>query len=115
MTKFQCRDKDNVAIICTEDNWESHIVSEHPEMKGCEVHTKIAIEKPYRIYQDPRHPNRKIIYKPFILPKPFNTQYLRVAIEYRKRRFGDLRGYVVTAFACSGIRKGDILIWEGQI
>jgi len=112
---LQCYDKDGVEIVCTEDNWGNHIVSEHPEMEGCEVHVKTAIEKPYRVYQDPRHPNRKILYKPFILPKPFNTQYLRVAIEYRKSRFRDLRGYIITAFASPGIRKGDILIWEQQI
>ena len=112
---LRCCDRNGVVIICTDDNWRNHIVAEHPEVRGCEAHVKTAIENPYRIYQDPRHPNRKILYKPFILPKPFNTQYLRVAIEYKKSRIRDFRGYIITAFACSGIRKGDILIWEGQI
>ena len=113
MAKFVCYDKDGIEIICAEANWDNHIVSEHPELKGCEAHVKATVENPYRIYQDPRHPNRRILYRPFILPKPFHTQWLRVAIEYRKPRFGKLRGYTVTAFACTGVRQGDILIWEG--
>ncbi|HEY4711416.1 MAG TPA: hypothetical protein VIH69_01870, partial [Dehalococcoidia bacterium] len=112
MAKFVCYDSNGVEVTCTDDNWDNHIVAEHPEIKGCEVHVKTTIEKPHRIYQDPRHPNTKILYKPFILPKPFHTQWLRVAIEYRKPRFGNLRGYTLTAFACTGVRKGDILIWE---
>lgn len=111
---FRCRDKDNVIIICPEDTWKNHIVAEHPEMEGCEAYVKAAIEKPYQIYQDGRHSNRKNIYRPFILPKPFQTQYLRVGIEYRQKFFGELRGYVRTAFPCQGKRKGDILIWQEQ-
>ena len=109
---FQCKDRDNVIVICPEDTWQSHIVAEHPEMEGWEAHVKLAIEKPYQIYQDPRHINKRNIYKPFILPKPYHTQYLRVCIEYKKQKFGRLKGYIRSAFPCTGKRKGDILIWE---
>lgn len=112
MVQFRCWDKDGVEVVCNRDTWENHVIAEHPEMKECEAHVKASIEKPYQVYQDGRHPDTKIIYKPFILPKPFHTQYLRVAIKYRQRLFGRLRGYVSTAFPCSGKRKGDILIWE---
>ena len=92
------------------------MVSEHPEMEGCEMIVKTAIEKPYQIYQDGRHANRRNIYKPFVLPKPFHTQFLRVAIEYRKRKITrKLQGYVLTAFPSPTKRKGDILIWEGKL
>lgn len=114
MREFSCRDKDGIEVICTKDTWVNHIIAEHPEMGGCQAHVKTAIERPYQIYQDGRNPNKKNVYKPFILPKPFHTQYLRVTIKYRKRVFGGLRGYVSTAFACQGKRKGDILIWEEQ-
>ncbi len=112
MDVFRCLDKDGITVICPRDTWENHIVFEHPEMIGCELHVKETIEKPYQVYQDPRHPNQKNIYRPFILPKPFHTQYLRVAIKYRKRRFGNSVGYISTAFACQNKKKGDILIWE---
>jgi hypothetical protein len=112
---FECKDKDGVVVLCTKDTWENHIVAEHPEMGGWEAYVKATIEKPYRIYQDSRHTNRKNLYKPFILPKPFHMQYLRVGVKYHKRRFGRTIGYVNTAFPCTQVRKGDVLLWEGQI
>jgi hypothetical protein len=83
-------------------------------MIGCDAHVKTTIENPYQIYQDSTHLNRRIVYKPFILPKPFHTEYLRVVVEYRRRFLRGMIGYVVTAFATRNIRKGDILIWEMQ-
>jgi hypothetical protein len=115
MGEIKCQDKDGVNITCSDDCWENHIVAEHPEMEGWDAYVKVTIEKPYQIYQDGRHPKRKAFYNPFILPKPFHQQYLRVVVEYKKRRFASVRGYVITAFPCQGIRKGDILIWERQI
>ncbi len=112
MAAFRCVDKDGVTVMCSRDTWENHILAEHLEMEGCEAYVKAAVENPYQIYQDSRYPNKKIIYKPFILPKPFHTQYLRVAIQYRKRMFRDLVGYVLSAFACQNKKQGDILIWE---
>ena len=116
MELFRCKDSDGITVICRRDTWENHIVAEHPEMKGCEMTVKVAIEKPYQLYQDGKHPNKRIIYKPFVLPKPFHTQYLRVAIEYHKGKISrKLQGYVCSAFACRSKRKGDILISGEQL
>ena len=116
MEKFRCKDKDGITVVCTRDTWEDHIVSEHPEMKDCEVTVRTAIEKPYQVYQDGRHAARRTVYKPFVLPKPFHTQYLRIAIEYRRKKISrKVQGYVCSAFACRTKRKGDILIWEEQL
>jgi len=108
-----CRDKDGILVTCSRNWWNTHIEEDHESMIGCEAHVKATVENPYRIDQDARHTNRKIFYKPFILPRPFHTQYLRVVIEYRKGRlFKDIRGYIITAFPCKTCRKGDILIWK---
>ncbi len=109
---FWCVDKNGTTIVCSKETWNNHVLAEHPEMEGCEAYVKAVIEKPYQIYQDGRHPNIQNIYRPFILPKPYNLYYLRVAIKYRKKVLGDLKGYISTAFPCVNIRKGDILIWE---
>jgi hypothetical protein len=108
---FQCRDRDGVLIACTRQCWENHILAKHPEMGGCEAHVKAAIEDPYQVYQDANDISHRVIYKPFILPPPFHTQYLRVAIVYKNRVFRGLKGYVLSAFPCFNIKKGDILIW----
>ena len=104
-------DKDGIPVICSKECWEDHILDGHPEMEGCETHVKATIENPYQIYQDAFDIKVKVIYKPFILPKPFNQQYLRVAIKYSRKKFKRPRGYVLTAFPCINIKKGDILIW----
>ena len=83
-------------------------------MKGCEAHAKATIEKPYIVCQDPRHTDRRILYKPFILPRPYHTQYLRVAVKYERRPLKGLRGYVLTAFPCTSRRQGDIVVWQDQ-
>lgn len=112
MNVVNCYDKDGIQVVCDDGTWYNHIVAEHPEIGGCEAHVKVAIENPYQIYQDSTDINRLIIYQPFILPKPFHTQYLRIGIEYKQRKSERKKGYVRTAFACRNKRKGDILIWE---
>lgn len=81
-------------------------------MKDCEPHVKAAIETPFIVCQDPRHTEIRVLYKPFILPKPYHTQYLRVAVKYKQRLVGGLRGYVLTAFPCTARRQRDIVIWQ---
>jgi hypothetical protein len=110
---FRCKDRDGIVVICNQGTWENHIVAEHPEMKGCEAYVKVSIERPYQICQNGIHPDEKNIYKPFILPRPYNTQYLRVGVKYHKKRLGkSVVGYVKTAFPCKGRRASDIVIWE---
>jgi hypothetical protein len=109
---FYCKDKDGIIVVCDKSTWYNHITAGHPEMIGCEAYVKAAIESPYQIYQDRQNLNKKIIYQPFVLPKPFHTQYLRIAIKYRKNLLGKTKGYICTAFACKEKKGGDILIWE---
>lgn len=80
-------------------------------MQGCEAYVEASIRDPYQIYQDSSDLQKKIIYKPFVLPKPYDRQYLRVAIDYHKKK---RVAYVRTAFPCINKKKGDILIWEKQ-
>ena len=112
MNVIACVDRDGIQVVCDDGTWYNHIIAEHPEMEGWEAYVKATVENPYQIYQDHTQVNKKAFYKPFILPKPWHTQYLRVVIEYRKSR---KLGYICTAFPCSNIRKGDILIWQGTL
>ena len=109
---INCHDKNGIKIVCDKNTWYNHIVGGHPEIQGREAYVQAAIESPYQIYQDGSNLNKKIIYQPFILPEPFHTQYLRIAIEYKQNILGHVKGYICTAFACKQKKKGDILIWE---
>ena len=41
--QFDCQDKDGVWITCSQECWNTHILSDHPEMGGCEVYVQTAI------------------------------------------------------------------------
>ncbi len=104
---FECHDREGIRVVCSRETWDSHIVAEHPEMRGCESCVVAAIEAPFEVYQDRAFPNRRSIYRPFILPKPMDRSYLRISVEYKKRKFSkDYRGYVLTAFPVENKRKG---------
>ena len=110
---FECRDREGIRVVCSRETWLSHIVAEHPEMQGCESCVAATIEALYQVFQDRAFPDRKNLYRPFVLPKPMDRRYLRVVIEYKKRRFRKgLTGYVMTAFPVENKRKGDILLWS---
>ncbi len=111
MNVIDCFDRDGIRVVCDDDTWYNHIEAEHPEMKGCEAIVNAAVNNPYEIYQDRSDISKKVIYKPFVLPEPFHTYYLRVVIEYKQLKFRGIRGYVRTAFSCSNKKKGDILLW----
>ena len=88
-------------------------MGEHPEMKGCDSYVAAAIRAPMEVHQDRSFPTRRIIYKPFVLPKPMHLQYLRVVVEYKHLKLRNrYQGYVRTAFPVSNRRKGDILLWS---
>jgi hypothetical protein len=110
---LQCSDREGICVVCSRETWESHIVAEHPEMEGCESGVVAAIQFPFQVFQDTACPSRRIVYRPFILPKPMDQRYLRVVIEYKVRKFRrSLAGYVLTAFPVENKRKGDILLWS---
>jgi hypothetical protein len=111
MYSFKCKDKDGTNVICFKDTWDNHIVAEHPFMKGCEAYVKSAIERPYTVYQDSGSINRLIIYKPYVLPIPFEKEYLRIVLEYKNHIIRGITAKVITAYATRNIKQGDILIW----
>jgi hypothetical protein len=115
MNIIECLDKDGVKVVCDAGTGYNHILAEHPEMKECEAIVEAAIQTPYQVYQDRITLNKKVIYKPFVLPNPFHTYYLRIVIEYKKSGFRGTRGYIRTAFACANKKKGDILLWQGSL
>ena len=102
---------DGIEIRCRHDTWAGHIADEHLELEGQQSAVSATIQEPIYIYQSGRYPRRRVFYRPFVLPAPFQRNYLLVVIEYRggvNRR----RGEVITAFATINIKEGDILIWS---
>jgi len=105
-------DKDGNRVICSIRWWKKHIICKHPEVTDWLTYIKVTVQDPYQVYQDQVNLNKNILYRPFILPAPFSTQYLRIAIKYKQEKSGKRTGFMLTVFPCSKIKKGDILIWQ---
>lgn len=108
---FSIEDRDGSSVRCTHDSWANHIVDEHPELENQQSAVSITVQEPIYIYQSGRYPERRLFYRPFVLPAPFRNSYVLVVIAYRGS--GDRRrGEVVSAYATANIKEGDILIWS---
>lgn len=85
----------------------------HREMLGAQASVKEAIESPLAIYQSASHVNRQVYYRPSSLTPPLNRGYIRVVVDYKKKRIvGNIQGLVVSAhLSSSGPRTGEVLIW----
>ena len=108
---FEAADRDGVPIRCRHDTWASHIIDEHLEMQDQQGAVVTTIRDPAYIYQSSRYPNRRLLYRPFVLPAPYYQSYALVVIDYRgsgSRRTGE----VVSAYSTANIKTRDILIWS---
>ena len=85
---FQVVDPNGITVSCTGENWEQHIVKHHPEVANCEQEVAISIEKPLAIYQDSKHVERQVFYRPSSFPPPLNRGFIRTVVEYRTSLLG---------------------------
>ncbi len=109
--QFSTTDKDNVQVSCSHDTWDSHIAGEHLEMVGQQLAVESTVRDPAYEYKSGRYPDRRLFYKPFVLPGPFHRTYLLVVVGYRTRD-GFSTGSVITAFSTANMKQGYILIWS---
>jgi hypothetical protein len=100
-----------VLVTCSRRQWEQHIVTRHLEMDGGEAIVERVINEPLAIYQSDTHPRRHVFYRPSEFPPPYDRGFVRVIVEYKTRRWGGLRGHVITAVLVAGPKKGEIPIW----
>ena len=56
--KFKVKTPLKYDVECSEKQWESHIVSGHPMMKGNEQTVIDALENPLAVYRSGSHPKR---------------------------------------------------------
>ena len=109
--EFETKDRDKTPVRCGHATWNGHIVDEHPEMAGHQSAVSQTIRDPVYVYQSTRYANRRIHYRPFILPGPYHQYFLMVVIAY-DRRGNRTYGEIVTAFPTANTKEGDILRWS---
>ena len=109
------RDPFGVRVVCHDTTWSEHIVADHPEMAGNEAWVQQTVEDPLAIYQSEQHPRRRIFHRPYRFNPPLGNAFLRVVVEYRRRGLERrLSGTLVTAFAATGPKQGETLIWPSM-
>ena len=109
--QFKCRDKDGILVTCSKSQWRNYIILKHPEVMDCEDIIKRIISNPSGVWKNKSQPERVAIYEPIALPVPVSYPYVRVVIEYCEKKNKTV-GYVINAFHCANIRKGDYLAWK---
>ena len=101
---FEATDPRGTKVICTEEQWMTHILEKHYWMKGREDSVRGAIEHPYiGVFQDATRSDRIVYYARIKKGK----LYIKVVAEMT----GTDRAEVVTAFQTDSPKRGEKLLW----
>jgi hypothetical protein len=104
---FEATDPRGKRIICSRDQWFSHILVSREQCgwnseDDWESEIIKAIEKPMMIAQDRDFINRNVYY--FIPGR--NAYYLKVCVKFEKEY-----GEVITAFETNNVKRGEKVLW----
>lgn len=109
--RFSATDPQGNTVECLDRTWVGHIVDGHPEMSAREAWVQETIARPLGIYQTTQHPARRAFHRPYNFGGQLGSQQLRVIVEYTRHGGRGVVGAVVTAFATTGPKRGEILLW----
>lgn len=101
---FEVTDPRGRNVVCTEDSWNEHILSNRPWMRGWEDLVKDTIQNPYMgIFEDSDFNNRHIYYS----RQQGRERYLKVVVQFDENETGS----VITAYTTDSPKRGEKLIW----
>jgi hypothetical protein len=105
-------DPDGNRVVCHTDTWTGRIEAEHPEMANRMSWVGETSAQPMAIYRSARDADTKVFHRQYDFEGGLGRVMLRVVVRYRRRwRIGQTEGTIVTAFAASGPKAGEVLIW----
>ncbi len=78
-------------------------------MDGRQSAVATALRDPCHVWRSGRFRDRLLYYRPRILPRPYEQEYLLVVVRYIR---GQGFGRIITAFKTPRIIRGDTLIWS---
>lgn len=99
---FQTKDPQERTIVCTEERWNDHVLSQRPWMEFWVDDVKLAVEKPIYICSAADNDKREVFY---YIPAP-TSKYLRVVVQ-----FDSDQGEVITAYPTDSGKPGEKMIW----
>ena len=108
---FETVDIYGVAVRCSHDTWDGHVLEHHQVLFGLQQLAMDALTHPDRVYDSSRRSNRKLFYREAVQPLPFDERYILVVIAYDDLPEG-VEGVVVTAYPINEVSERDILVWQ---
>ncbi|MPZ98404.1 MAG: hypothetical protein GEU80_03530 [Dehalococcoidia bacterium] len=103
---FSTADIEGRPVRCSRDLWSTKIAADHPELVGCEMDVRAAIEDPDLMLQDRHIPERRH----YLVRR--GTTWLKVVVAFPPASALEVRaGVVVTAYIQARLRRGDILLY----
>jgi hypothetical protein len=101
---FATTDPRGFTVVCSDEVWKWHILSNRPFMQGWEAEVEAAIQQPtFGIFQDANRPERNIYYR----RSEGKQRYIKVVVEFTTEHSGT----VITAFPTDSMKAGEKLIW----
>ncbi len=105
---FEVKDPRGRKVICTEDCFHYHILTNHPNMLEQEEEIQLTLTDPTFgfIYADAKRPERNVYYR----LNAKKTLYTKVVVEFDEHEVGK----VITAFRTDTPKSGEALIWPAN-
>ena len=107
--EFGCIDVFETKVSCSKKRWKH--ICKHAEMVCLQGLVKSIIGKPDFVCKSHSYANRYTFYRkcwPAKLGR--DERYIRVVIEYNMNAKRELRGCVISSFACDGMQLGEVTI-----
>lgn len=108
---FETVDIYGVAVRCSHDTWDGHVLGNHPMLAGLERLAVETLTNPIAVYDSGRRSNRKLFYREALQPLPFQGRYILVVTAHDHSSTGTV-GIVITAYPVNDFLEGDILVWQ---
>src|SRR5688572_25771074 len=100
---FEVTDPEGRTVICTDENWNGHVVYHHAEMEDRVEEVKRTIQEPtFGIYSDQLH-NDRLVYYRFQKGK---LRYMKVVVVNLANVWS-----VITAFQTDSPKRGEKMVW----
>ena len=108
---LRCTDVWGQDVRLTKNCWEMHILTNHPELRGCDQLLATVLSDPNQVNQDVNDLDVKNFYRAFILPPPYDRTYVKICVKYRDRVSGPPTGEVITAYSTQDLKGGEKQLW----
>jgi hypothetical protein len=100
---FTVVDPRGITISCSEQQWQEHVLLNHPFMEKRLDDVINTLQRPFLIFADSLKPDTNCYYQMHVK----NNRYMKVIVVLRTKQKAEL----ITAYPTDSGKKGETLIW----